>query len=86
MTVTLLNPFACPAEVAGAMVVPDDWKCSPPSGHRVAEAHGIVILEFVICPPLVEVRRARIAVDMSVNGTRFGQQAEALIDVTTSEL
>ncbi len=78
---TLQNPFPRRARVSGTMVVPEGWKSSPAGGERDVEAHQAVSVEFTIYTSLTPARRARIAVDMSVDGIRFGQQAEALIDV-----
>jgi hypothetical protein len=34
-----------------------------------------------VLPGRTPVRRARVAADLTVGGVRFGQQAEALVDV-----
>jgi glyoxylase-like metal-dependent hydrolase (beta-lactamase superfamily II) len=81
MTAIVLNPFARDAEVSGSLVVPRGWQCVPQDLHRSVEGRGATALEFLVRPSASAVRRARLAIDMTVDGVRFGQQAEALVDV-----
>lgn len=87
------NPFDCPADAIVQMVVPEGWRVLDarladrelgldPAGTvclelRSLDTHTIV---FRVLPPAgFRGRRARVAVDITVNGCRFGQQAEALV-------
>lgn len=64
-----------PAEVR--LVVPAGWSVEPDRVELAApgDAH------FRVTPAAVPVSRARVAADVTVDGTRLGQQAEALVDV-----
>ncbi|MEJ5198645.1 MAG: ATP-binding cassette domain-containing protein [Anaerolineae bacterium] len=45
-------------------------------------SHPVRAFRFtIIPPPTITIRRGRIAVDVTINGRRFGQQAEALVTV-----
>ncbi len=79
---TLQNPFPRSAEVVGAAVAPAGWRCDPPSQAIVVGPHRSARFEFTVHTNAIAARRARVAVDLTVDGVRFGQQAEALIDVT----
>ncbi len=79
--VTMVNPFGRRAELRGVMVVPGGWQCTPTERRRDTEPNEMVKLEFTIQPGPSSVRRARIAVNMTAGGVRFGQQAEGLVDV-----
>jgi hypothetical protein len=48
----------------------------------VVGPHRSARFEFTVHTNAIAARRARVAVDLTVDGVRFGQQAEALIDVT----
>jgi glyoxylase-like metal-dependent hydrolase (beta-lactamase superfamily II) len=81
LTVTIKNPFAHPEMVAAQLALPDGW-CSEPERQVLSlEAHASGTLSFDVIPAQVAVRRARVAADLSVGATRFGQLAEALITV-----
>jgi len=80
-SVQVHNPFDRPADADVAIVVPAGWSAEPaicrvPLGPR-AEAR----LPFRIRVGAQPVRRARIGADLTVDGVRFGQQAEALVTV-----
>lgn len=79
LDVTVRNPFARPAAATVALAVPDGWTAPAPQEAEL-EAHGSAALAFelVAGPPA---RRARVAADVTVDGTPFGQLAEALVDV-----
>jgi glyoxylase-like metal-dependent hydrolase (beta-lactamase superfamily II) len=82
LTVTAVNPFANEAEVSVALVLPAGWKAEAIATMGRAEAHGALEFRFLVEAAAPPVRRARIAADLTVDGVRFGQQAEALVDVT----
>jgi glyoxylase-like metal-dependent hydrolase (beta-lactamase superfamily II) len=80
--VIITNPLASMAQISGNLVMPSGWKCDPTNRRFSVEGHGSKVITFVVYPsPSVAVRRARIAIDLTLNGQRWGQQAEALIDV-----
>jgi len=77
--VEVRNPFPRPAEAMLAIVVPAGWRSSGPLTLALP-AGGTGMARFTVTPPegFAE-RRARIAVDLTIAGRRFGQQAEALV-------
>ena len=78
--VEIRNPFPLPEEIALRVVVPQGWVADPV--EQTQQISGIHQLSFSVTPPAgLAVRRARIAVDLTVAGQRFGQQAEALVTV-----
>ena len=64
-----------PAEVR--LVVPDGWSVEPERVELTEPGDAY----FVVAPLAVCVSRARVAADVTIDGKRFGEQAEALIDV-----
>jgi glyoxylase-like metal-dependent hydrolase (beta-lactamase superfamily II) len=82
LEVTARNPFARDASVDVSLVLPRDWKASPSSEGLPVEPHGEVVFRFVVEPAARPISRARIAAELVVDGVPFGQQAEALVDVT----
>ncbi len=80
--VELRNPFARPAEAALRLDAPAGWRVEPPTRRVVLPARGTAAASFEVTPPAgLVVRRARLAADLTVDGRRFGQQAEALVTV-----
>jgi glyoxylase-like metal-dependent hydrolase (beta-lactamase superfamily II) len=95
--VDLRNPFRKSVDAVIQMVVPESWQIvSAKFGDDDIgiDAHGAVFMTFenpeVDVPPLTftlipyssfSTRRVRIAVDTTINGQRFGQQAEALVNL-----
>jgi hypothetical protein len=81
LTVWVRNPHASAADAVVEPVVPEGW--------RVLEAPPLVRLApgeerelgFRLAPTAVPVRRARVAVDVTIGALRLGQHSEALIDV-----
>jgi glyoxylase-like metal-dependent hydrolase (beta-lactamase superfamily II) len=82
LAVTILNPFDRDAESVVRLVAPDGWLVDPPQHARTLPPRGEAGLEFLVRPAPTPVRRARVAADLTVGGVMFGQQAEALVDVT----
>lgn len=80
LEVTVRNPFAHPATATVSLVVPDGWTAPAPQEVELA-AHGEAspAFELVAGPPA---RRARVGADVTIDGTHFGQLAEALVDVS----
>ena len=64
------------------LVLPAGWG-TPRRRQVVQLARGQEArVPFVLCPPAgIRADRARIAVDLTVGQVRFGQVAEALVDV-----
>jgi glyoxylase-like metal-dependent hydrolase (beta-lactamase superfamily II) len=82
LTATICNPFSHESEAVVAAVVPTGWAGSPEVSRVVLSANGNANVTIAVEIPSGEsCRRARVAVDLCVGGVRFGQQAEALIDV-----
>jgi hypothetical protein len=63
------------------MVVPTGWLAEPAAQQVRIDACGEARLGFRVRVGDAPVRRARIAVDVTVGGVRLGQQAEALVTV-----
>jgi glyoxylase-like metal-dependent hydrolase (beta-lactamase superfamily II) len=80
--VEVVNPFAWPETVAVEMVLPTGWTCSPPTAGTELPGKGTGRLRFTVRPPdRGRWPRTRIAADLRVGSRRFGQHAEALVDV-----
>lgn len=90
--VEIHNPFEHPAEALVQVVTPAGWQVAhaAAAGQTVsstpAKALSLQLREQVtyldlqlVAPPDFAARRARIAVDLTIDGRRFGQQAEALV-------
>jgi glyoxylase-like metal-dependent hydrolase (beta-lactamase superfamily II) len=78
--VELRNPFHQPAEARVRLVAPPGWQVEPAEALCLLPAGGTATQAFTVtAPPGLTVRRARLAADLTVNGQRFGQQAEALV-------
>jgi glyoxylase-like metal-dependent hydrolase (beta-lactamase superfamily II) len=81
LDVTVRNPFGRDDVATVRLATPDAWQVSPEEHELPVAAHGVAVARFVVRPAEAPVRRARVAADLSVGGTQFGQQAEALVDV-----
>jgi glyoxylase-like metal-dependent hydrolase (beta-lactamase superfamily II) len=79
--VTVRNPFARPAATLVSLVVPLGWDADPAVQCPELPPHGEMRLSVRVRVGPAAVRRARIAADLTVDGVRFGQQAEALVTV-----
>jgi hypothetical protein len=62
-------------------VVPSGWSVDEPECRVALAPHGRATVRFGVTAPAGPVRRARVAVDLTIGGVRFGQQAEALVTV-----
>jgi glyoxylase-like metal-dependent hydrolase (beta-lactamase superfamily II) len=83
LEVTARNPFDHEASLVVSLVLPDAWRAEPSSQvAEQVEALGVAVLRFVVEPAPKAARRARLAAELAVDGVPFGQQAEALVDVT----
>ncbi len=76
------NPFGRDARVCLEVVVPDGWTATPARLELHLRSNGSGSIGFQVTAPTgTRARRARIAVDVTVEERRFGQLAEALVDV-----
>ncbi|HWM02821.1 MAG TPA: MBL fold metallo-hydrolase [Actinophytocola sp.] len=76
------NPLSGREDVTVALVVPDGWRCDPPARSATVASRTHTTFEFEVVPPAEGTcRRARVGADLTVGRCRFGQQAEALVDV-----
>ena len=81
LAVTVRNPFDRPEMVTVRLVVPGGWRAPEPVEVELpSRGEGLVQVELEA--PRAPVERARLAADLTVGEARFGQQAEALVDVT----
>ena len=82
-TVEVRNPFDRAETAHIEMVVPPGWRADPPVQDIKLSARQVAETEFALrvpadAPPQ---ERTRVAVDLTVGRTAFGQQAEALVSV-----
>jgi glyoxylase-like metal-dependent hydrolase (beta-lactamase superfamily II) len=76
LTVAVRNPFARPETARVRLVVPSGWAVEPAEREVALEANGTATVGF-----RVDARApGRIAADVTVGDTRFGQQAEAILE------
>lgn len=83
----VINPFAHAAKVNVELAVPAGWRAEPAVGEIELEGKGTGIINFTLHAPSdwptagLDARRVRIAADLTVADRRFGQHAEALVNV-----
>lgn len=80
LEVEVRNPFAHDDVATVALAVPAGWEATPPVHELELGAHGVAVARFRVRVG-APVRRARVAADVTVGTSRFGQQAEAVVDV-----
>jgi glyoxylase-like metal-dependent hydrolase (beta-lactamase superfamily II) len=82
--VEVINPFPLEETATVTIVAPDDWRIDEPEKKIHMAANGKATVSFrITAPEGIAKRRIRIAADLTVGARRFGQQAEALINVQT---
>jgi hypothetical protein len=81
LEVLVRNPFERRETAAVLLVVPLGWEASPSPAEVAVEPYGEATVRFRLRVGDEPARRARVAADLTVGGVRFGQQAEALVDV-----
>jgi hypothetical protein len=81
LAVTVRNPFPAAAEACVRLAVPAGWSAEPPETVVTVPGRGERTVAVRVRAGSVPVRRARVAADVTVGEVRFGQQAEALVDV-----
>ena len=77
--VELRNPFPNPEQAQVQVVAPLGWNVNP--GIQTLQISGVHWLLFKVTAAGTAVRRARLAMDVTIAGQRFGQQAEALVTI-----
>ncbi len=83
LTAIVRNPFRRTAEACVQLVTPAGWTAEPFERRIEVGPHGEGSVDFAVVIPAggPSMRRARVAVDLTVDQVRFGQQAEALVTV-----
>ncbi len=76
--VTVRNPFDSGETAIVRLVVPDGWSASPRVHEVELEPHAEAVVVFSVA---AGGEGGRIAADLTVGETRFGLQAEALVEV-----
>ncbi len=77
------NPFDRAARADLTVVAPEGWHSDPLAPLMLA-AGETAHVSFCVTPPAAfAARRERIALDVTIDGQRFGQQAEALISAVS---
>jgi len=80
--VAVRNPFDRDVVATVRFVLPRGWEVTPGLEEVSLAAAAEAVARFRVRPVGEPVRRARVATDLTVDGVPFGQQAEALVDVT----
>ena len=75
--IEIRNPFPRSEEAVLRVVAPQGWEVEP--AEQRLQIEGVQQLTFTVTPTGPAVRRARVAVDVTIASQRFGQQAEALV-------
>lgn len=80
--VEVRNPSATRERVEIALIPPPDWRVEPARAATELDAreHGTVVAELTVPADATELRSV-VTADLRVGGRRFGQQAEALVDL-----
>ena len=79
---TVRNPFDRPDRATVRLVVPAGWPAPGPQELELPPLEQGVVRFSVDLTGVSPAARARVAADLTVGGTMFGQQAEALVDVS----
>jgi glyoxylase-like metal-dependent hydrolase (beta-lactamase superfamily II) len=80
--VEVRNPFDRVAVATVRFVVPAGWEVTHGPEEASLDPKGEAVVRVRVRPVGEPVRRARVAADLTVDGVAFGQQSEALVDVT----
>jgi hypothetical protein len=81
LSVTVRNPHRHAADATITPVLPDGWRLLTPTGRLRLRAHEEKELALRIAVGPAQMRRARVAIDVTIGELRLGQHAEALVDV-----
>jgi glyoxylase-like metal-dependent hydrolase (beta-lactamase superfamily II) len=79
LAVEVRNPFEGPQTVTVRLVLPDGWRAQPDPATLEVVGEGRATFTVVPGGPP---GRVRVAADVTIGETMFGQQAEALVTVT----
>ncbi len=82
---TVRNPHDESAEAVLRPVLPDGWAVSAAETRLVLAAGEERVVPVTVRSGRVPVRRARIAVDVTIGGLMLGQHAEAMVDVVAPD-
>jgi hypothetical protein len=79
-----LNPLDRGQLIKTSLVLPEGWETKPAQIEKIVKAGEIVTVDFHVLIPKGEepARRIRIALEVTVGNSLFGQQAEALITIS----
>lgn len=80
LDVIVRNPFGHTATAEIALASSEPWQLPTPRQATLG-AGAEDVVRFEVVTAAAPVRRARIAADLTLDGIRFGQVAEALVDV-----
>jgi len=78
LDVHVVNPFDRPETARVVLAAPDGWEADEGEAELGPRGEGVLRLRI---RPSAPATRARVAADLTVGDVRFGQQAEALVDV-----
>jgi glyoxylase-like metal-dependent hydrolase (beta-lactamase superfamily II) len=78
LEVSVRNPFPRDDRAVVRLVVPAGWTAEPPAHELPLAAHEDATVRFRVA---AGAGPGRVAADLTVGETRFGQQAEALVEV-----
>ena len=78
---TVRNPFDRDEIAVVRLVLPDGWEATPAGLEVAIDARGEAVVRFRVRAGAERERRVRVAADLTFGEARFGQQAEALMDV-----
>jgi glyoxylase-like metal-dependent hydrolase (beta-lactamase superfamily II) len=81
-SITVRNPHGEAADAVLRLVLPVGWSADPPALERELAAGEEAEFEFDLHVGPGAVRRARVAVDVTIGHLALGQHAEALVTVT----
>lgn len=81
LDVVVRNPYDRPERAVVRLVVPTGWSEPEPREVELAPLGEGVVRFALDLTGIAPVARARVGADLTVGGTPFGQQAEALVDV-----
>jgi glyoxylase-like metal-dependent hydrolase (beta-lactamase superfamily II) len=79
--VTVRNPFDRAETAVVALALPDGWQARPASHELDLAAREEALVRFDVTVGGEPARHVPVAADVTVGGTRFGEQADALVDV-----
>ena len=81
LDVIVRNPYDRPERAVVRLVVPAGWPEPEPQELELAPLDEDVVRFALDLTRIAPVTRARVGADLTVGGTPFGQQAEALVDI-----